>query len=417
MRRSIPRVLFLLLFCAGLGAVPVCGQEGSVKLKVVSELANIRLKPDIGSVIIRQFPQESILQSREKVGEWYKVYFEVEGGEPLAGYVHESLVLVVEGSLIETEVVEKPGFKKGEKKAEEEEKIPVEKSAVKKPSAKKGEPEKPATQERIPQRTPELHAELEADLRFKVFLFGGGNYSRIGDLNSGSQGLADYYSDFLGVSGRGPISNLRLTMMFGGDLVFPSSDKLSVIIGADYFSGGRESLVDFTAGPLPRNFTSYPRIKALPVRVGLAFFPAPFIYVKAAAEFVFAQCRYFYRFQEGESWQQWEGEAKSNGLGAVGGLGVIFRLNSFLGLYVEAGGRYTRLKGFEGTNQYTDSDGGDTSETGNLYIYQGQITGSKTYPLLFIRDKVPSEAGVSDPKEAVLDLTGVTLKAGVRIRF
>lgn len=412
MRKTIPRKCFFLLVWLGVWTVSLFGQGGVVRLRVVSELANIRLKPDIGSVIIRQFPQESFLESREKVGEWYKIRFEVEGGESLSGYVHESLVLVVDGALVKTEVVKKEELKIDEKKRDEEKRTPV-----KKPPVTKRVPEKKPQQIKLPQQDSPKAPSQEEDIRIALFLSGGGKYSKIGDLNSGSKGLADYYSDFLGVTGRGVVSDLKLSLMFGGDLVFPTSPKWSVIIGADYFSGGRNSLVDFTAGPSPRSFTSFPQISAIPIRAGLSYSPFPFLYAKVAVEYFFARCSYSYRYQDGEFWQQWDGKARSGGFGGVGALGVIFRLNSFFGLYVEAGGRLAKLDNFSGTNHFTDSDGEDLNETGILYIYQGQITGNKTYPLLFIREKKPSEAGVSEPREAVLDLSGFSFKAGIRIRF
>ncbi|MFC2158756.1 hypothetical protein ACFLT9_13050 [Acidobacteriota bacterium] len=412
MRKTTLRQCFFLLVWLGVWTVSLFGQGGVVRLKVVSELANIRLKPDIGSVIIRQFPQESLLESREKVGEWYKIRFEVEGGESLSGYVHESLVLVVDGILVETEVVRKEDLKIDERKREEEKKPPVEK-----PPVTKRIPEQKPQQITLPRQDSRRPPPQEEDIRIALFLSGGGIYSKIGDLNSGSKGLADYYSDFLGVTGRGVVSDLKLSLMFGGDLVFPTSPKVSIIIGADYFTGGRKSLVDFTAGPSPRSFTSFPQISAIPIRAGLSYSPFPFLYAKVAVEYFFARCSYSYRYQDGEFWQQWEGKAKSGGFGGVGALGVIFRLNSFFGLYIEAGGRLAKLDNFTGTNHFTDSDGGDLNETGTLYLYQGQISGNKTYPLLFIREKNPTEAGVSGPREAILDLSGVSLKAGIRFRF
>ena len=47
-------------------------QESSGKLEVVTEQANIRLEPDIGSTIIHQAPQGTMLESTSKQGEWYQ---------------------------------------------------------------------------------------------------------------------------------------------------------------------------------------------------------------------------------------------------------------------------------------------------------------------------------------------------------
>ncbi len=57
------------------------------------------------------------------------------------------------------------------------------------------------------------------------------------------------------------------------------------------------------------------------------------------------------------------------------------------------------------------------TETGKLYSYDGQATPVNSYPLVFLRSKVPSEGGVANAREAVLDLSGLSLKAGIKISF
>jgi len=250
-----------------------------------------------------------------------------------------------------------------------------------------------------------------------VFLSLGGQLVSVGDLNEGAQGLGNYYEDQLGVRGRGEVSGLKAAFQFGAEFLLPLNPRLSFFIGADYLLGNKNSIVDFTSGPEMKSFTSRPKIQALPVRVGLVYFPISGFYAKAGVEFIITNCRYFYRFVNDDFWQQWDGDASSQGLGLSGGLGYVFHVNSVLGVFAEASGRYARIKGLEGADHFTDSTGSDSTEKGKLYIYQGQITGNQTYSLLFVRDKFPSEGGVSDAKEAVLDLSGFSLKVGIRLRF
>jgi hypothetical protein len=52
-----------------------------------------------------------------------------------------------------------------------------------------------------------------------------------------------------------------------------------------------------------------------------------------------------------------------------------------------------------------------------LYIYQGHVSAQTSYPLVFIRDRKPAEAGVSDARLAEVDFSGVALRLGFSFRF
>jgi len=87
--------LIITLSFSWLGA-----QETPPQLKVVAEMANIRLQPSITSIIIYQAPRDSRLKFIAKTGEWYQVEFQTEAGEKAQGYVHESLVVALDQELL-----------------------------------------------------------------------------------------------------------------------------------------------------------------------------------------------------------------------------------------------------------------------------------------------------------------------------
>jgi hypothetical protein len=407
MRKSILKIIVFCFTAILFLPFSIVGQEVGMKLRVVSELANVRIKPDIGSAIIKQFPLGTILESSGKEKEWYQIRFELEGGESLTGYVHRSLVQLMEGELpqeivLQEEVVKAEELKIVEIKKEEEIEEP--------------EKEKVVEQKVVPM----LHNLLADDsdaMHVSVLLYLGGHLASIGDLNAGAMGLGEYYEDLLGITGRGTVSELKMVYQFGAEFLLPLNPKLSFLIGADYLIGEKESLVDFTSGPAVQSFTTRPKIQALPVRVGLAYFPVSGLYAKAGVEFIITNCRYFYRFVNGNFWRQWDGDASSHGLGITGGIGYVLQVNSVIGVFAEASGRYAHIKGLDGTDHFTDSDGADSTENGKLYIYQGNLTGDKSYSLLYVLDKIPYGGGVSDPREATLNLSGFSLKGGIKIRF
>ncbi|UCC39541.1 MAG: SH3 domain-containing protein [Candidatus Aminicenantes bacterium] len=384
--KTCPLVLGLFLLCV----LSVQAQEKTFKLRVVTELANIRLKPDIGSEIIHQMLQGETLESTGKEGEWYIVKFKPDEGDIMYGYVHESLVMA-----LEQPPLVKPIKEIKEREITEEE-------------------QRPPTQQPIPATQPSLRPPKSP---FELYFSGGGIFIDGGDLNSGAQGLADYYGYNLGVEGKGEVKPAHLSYILGGELVFPLSSYIQLGLGVDYFLGEKESRVEFEKGSSSEIFTTRPKIQALPLRLVISFYPLPYFYAKIGAEYYFAKCTYFYRFQKEDFGEEWQGEAKAQDMGFLGGFGFDWTLSPNLSFIVELTGRYAKIKSFEGTDTYSDSEGLKTTEEGILYSYYAKGAGGESYPLLFIRDKVPSEAGVFDPQEAIIDFSGLSLKAGFKIKF
>lgn len=367
-------------------------QESSGKLEVVTEQANIRLEPDIGSTIIHQAPQGTMLESTSKQGEWYRIKFTAETGEIKVGYVHESLVLEIE----------KPPTKKPVKKPEPEEKIvePAEKEPI----------------QVIPAQLVEPSQEEPAQSKISLSFSGGLIYALGGDINEGTQGFADFYEDDLKISASGEIKPIHLTYIFGGDIQFPLHPKFSLGIGADYFVGKQESSVSFSEGAATVLKTR-PEIKAIPLNFFFSYLVSPQFYIKTGITYLLATCSYFYRVENGEFWQEWQGDADGRDIGFLAGFGILLNLSPNLGFLLETTGQYAQIKGFEGKDTYHDSNGLTSTEEGKLWIYQGHVSVEDSFPLLFIRESKPTEANVSDPRHASIDFSGLSLKFGIRIRF
>jgi hypothetical protein len=401
MKKSIGFFIAAIFFC-GEFAFP----SSSIKLKVTAELANIRQKPSIGSPIVRQIPQGSFLEGVSKEGEWYLVKLEPDESGTTSGYVHESLVISLE---------ETPPLK-----GQQQVPPPVEEKPKAAEKAEKKEPEKTKPQAVVIRQPPSRKAVEEEPqaARYSLALTAGAIYATIGDLNKAAQGLADLTSERLGISADKEVLPFHLTYLFGGELVFPLSSQFTLNAGADYFSGKKESTVVFEKETISEKYTAAPEITALPVKLSIAFYPASFLSFRIGASYYFAKCRYFYRLENEEAWKEWQGEAKAQNVGFWGGLGLEWNMGAHLALLIEAVSQFAPIKGFQGTGTYMDSTMTEpATEDGKLYAYDGKISGVNSYPLLFIRNKLPSEAGVENAREAEVDFTGFTLRAGFRIKF
>jgi len=367
-------------------------QEPITKIKVVTEQANVRLKPNIGSIIIQQVPQGTILESTKKEGEWYLIRIKTETGEQASGYVHESMVIVIERPPGEKEKIEERI--EPEKIEKTEEKPPIQPV-----------PETPPT----PRQPPES--------RYELSFSGGGSYVYGGDLNRGAQGFAEYYRYDLAVQGEGEIKPARLSYIFGGEFAIPLSSNFFLGLGLDYFLGEKESRIRFQDSS-STEIHVHPRIQAFPIRLFITYYPFSSFYIKTGIEYYFAKCEYFYRYQRTDYWKEWQGKATAQGSGILGGIGLDLKLSSGISFIIEATYRYSKISGFKGEDRSTDSDGLDYTVEGTIYFYQGITPGENSVPLLFIGDKKPSEdVTISDPRIAIIDFSGISLKTGFKIRF
>ena len=415
MKKRIAKASTLLLATSLLFLSVASGEEVLRKLKVVTEQANIRLKPSIGSIIIKQVPEGTILESTAQEGEWYLIKLTPDELEQVSGYVHESMVIIIEGppreqeepEIIEEEIVkpEEIVIPKEEEKVKEEEKI--EETLPTEPETTP--PSQPVITPPPPSKPPEF--------LFDLVFSGGGSFVSGGDLNDGAQGLADYRSNILAVQPQGQAKPAHLSYILGGELTLALSSHFSLGIGVDYFLGERQSLVEFPDDPSSETLTIHPKMQAVPLRLAVSFYPAPNFYAKIGVEYYLAKCAYYYRFQREGSWEEWRGEATAQDLGILAGLGFEFELTSSFNFIIEATIRYARISGFKGRDRSKDSTGTNLIEEGTLYFYRVATAGEDSYPLLFIREDPPTEANVFDPREAVINFSGLSLKTGFKIKF
>ena len=417
MKKKIAKASTLLLATSLLFLSVAGGEEVLRKLKVVTEQANIRLKPSIGSIIIKQVPEGTILESTGQEGEWYLIQLTPDELEQVSGYVHESMVIIIEGPpkeqeetaiIEETEIVEEQAIireqEETEKPEEEEiiEETPLQEPVITPPSQ--------------PVVTPPLTTKPPKFL-FDLVFSGGGSFISGGDLNDGSQGFADYRSNILAVEPQGQAKPAHLSYILGGELTLALSSHFSLGIGVDYFLGERESKVEFPDDPSSETLTTHPKIQAVPLRLAISYYPFPNFYAKIGIEYYLAKCAYYYRSERAGSWEEWRGEAKAQDFGILAGLGFEFELTSSFNFIIEATVRYARISGFKGRDRSEDSTGAAHIEEGTLYFYRVQTAGDESYPLLFIREDTPTEANVFDPREAVINFSGLSLKTGFRIKF
>jgi len=379
--------LLLFLASAALLAAPI-------RLRVTAEQANVREKPDITSAILLQVPEGTLLEAETKQGEWFAVRIAAETGGLLSGYVHESLVMALPA----------------EEEKEEIKQIPVEKTVEPQTREPIAVPEQP----RAPRTPPAEKPRIEG-LYFSLWF--GGRYASVGDLNTGARGMAQTYEDALGVTGEGTVGSLHLGYVYGIEMWLPLSSRFFFSFGGEYYSAEKPSSVSFATGESQDLYVTEPRFWAVPISVSLVAYPLSYVYIKAGLDYTFANCHYLYRFEKPDSWEEWAGHASSSGLGYPVALGVEWEPISHVSFLAEARYRHLHIGVLDGENNYRQSDGATASEEGNLYFYEISSTGGDAIPLVFVREKEPAGAEFLNPRNAVLGLSGLSLRAGIKIAF
>jgi hypothetical protein len=389
MKIRIPVTLAIL---AGLAPLAVGGQQAPVKLKVTSEIANVRLKPSIGSVIIRQIPEGNILESIGREGEWYLVKLEADDRGNTSGYVHESLVLPMD------ETVRPP----------------------RKPQIIELETKKPAEQAKTepPVAAHEGAAEPYEAAGWSVSMTAGGQYTLGGELNKASQAFADFFATRSGVPGDVETGALHLSFVFGGELAFDMLPGVALVIGADFYSASGTSQVNYSRTKATDIYTAKPRFQAIPIRLGIALSPVREVSIKAGVSYTIARCGYSFSYAQDTFSQTMTGEADGAGIGAWGAIDLELPISENLGFLVEASGHYAPIKSFEGTGTYSDSStAAPAGENGKLWAYDFVQAGKTISPLILIRSQRPAEAYVENARAAAIDFSGMSLKAGIKVRF
>ena len=392
--------IFMIMVLVGSTAA---WSEG-IKLRVTAEQANVREKPDIMSAILQQLPEGATLEAERKDGEWYAVLVEKEEGGFILGYVHESLVVAVEAAPPEP--------------APQRERVEEEEPAVAKPVEEKREEPR-----LLPPPVSPPPGEGEKRERWDLTLWLGGRHTTVGDLNDGAEGLARYYESRLAAAADGDVEALHFGYLLGAEARILLAPRFHMSAGVEHSSGEVTSSVVYKEGSMEASYATKPWFQATPISLALLYYPLPFLYVKAGLDYTFARCAYFYRFSypdpdEGtELWQEWTGKASASGFGYQAGLGLDWPLGSRISLIAEATYRHCRLADLEGEDDYRESTGYESREPGMLYRILATAGGAETFPLVFIRDREPREAGVVDSRRAELDLSGYSLKLGLRVRF
>lgn len=352
------------------------------KLKISVEKADVHREPSAESPVVSTALKGTVLDSYEKIGEWFRVIIGPdEKGFTVIGYIHSSDVQV-----LKEKISKEPDFW-------------------------------------------EVEPEFFRGIGLSVKLSGGLNYFGSGDIDKGTRGLFDSTADSFSAAGYlidKRTNPLHTGIEISGDIIYSINRRIGIGLGIDYIYATANNLLIVTGKELPteEQISSSPKINAVPIRLGLFFkFPIHRLFslsLSGGPSLYLTE----YSYALDTEWMDMTSvfhEATAKSLGFHGGIGLGVNLNRRAVFFIEGQGRYAKISNFEGEEKtkelvaskdekYVVYNYVVTVKKGKLYYLEGG-----QYPCLAIRKEEPS--GFKTMRKATFDLSGISLRAGLIIKF
>ena len=214
---------------------------------------------------------------------------------------------------------------------------------------------------------------------------------------------------------------------FQAEIITHWGKRLAVGFGGGYYQIGQSDLVSsVSAEGITTETTLKPQISAIPfflnfhykiglgARAGLDVFAGPVFQI---AQFSSE------RNAASDADPQTEVEAFKASvptLGVQAGISLSLALGRGISLVADGLYRYEKAYKFVGNWTYfgASSTGTTTGTSTAYYLWKYDFEGAKSYPLIgFYDDKGPTGPGITGARKAELDLSGLTLSAGIKIDF
>lgn len=245
----------------------------------------------------------------------------------------------------------------------------------------------------------------------------------VGDLNTYLKSFDNYLRETTNYEG-GKIKTLYYFPEISLELRWDLSSRFAVNVGMGVMSEKKESSFEFTEDDSPyiyyRHYYIEQEIKVLPLILKSHYSALLSSRVHLSLNFglayYFSKCYLTIHESLPIMPLPMTCSVNTKGPGLICGIGLEYNLASFLVLMIEAQGRYSKLRKLEGYT-YGFYGFGEDGE-GILYIGEKYYAADDRYrPYLITSPSKPSGAEYRNIREAVLDLSGFSLKFGIRIRL
>ncbi len=262
----------------------------------------------------------------------------------------------------------------------------------------------------------------KAKIDFKIS--GGLSYLQLGDWNAHLTGWNDSRRKDVEAEGGKVISEnqpLHWSLEMEGEFIYSLSSRFAVGLGTGYIHGKvDDSAETLTDSITVLNFNNF-KVSAIPLKTKAYYVlnvsPKARISLGGGVGYYFARLNQHYRREPGTGyWIETDMTGKCSGFGAEGSISFEYAVKSSLSVFIEGLGRYARISGVTGTRERHDSNNWSDSIEGSYYALDRERSG-EWYPVVNIATEAPSEEGTRNVRDAILDFSGFTIRAGLKIRL
>lgn len=265
--------------------------------------------------------------------------------------------------------------------------------------------------------------------KFRVKLSGGYGTMATGDYNSFGAGLDDVLSalEALGATTEGEFNKINLGFEYEAEFIISLPAGFGVGVGVGYIHRGKMTEMNASI-PLVGSASASidPKIKAMPINVSAYYFTPGIAPLKF---FVYGGFGYYFGklttdIRENSTppdfWSKQEATLKDQSFGLHGGVGLEFKMAPRIAVFIEGRARYCKLKSWNGDGTYEDSDGFIYTDEGLMWYFEelDQNYGSGEWlPAITIATGSPSGPNIRNAREFEVNLSGISLRTGIRISF
>lgn len=274
---------------------------------------------------------------------------------------------------------------------------------------------------------------IEAEgVKFGLKLSGGIGYFDLKDVNDYIRGRAQFRKEdavVMGYPASGDFERLHYGLDAGVELLIFLHPRLAISLGSSYITGraGKDGQGITVREPaLTIHSTNQSGIRAVPATLGISYFiPLG----RGLRLYATAGGSYYWVKWTNDLKDEWPGrggesesrEANGHGIGVSGGFGFEFNLMPAVAFFLEGSGRYVKAENFEAEEDYSIRDGSYSLAehySGKLYYleYYWPYT-NRWYPTQVVEREKPSGSYFRNVREVSIDLSGFSIRAGLRIQF
>jgi len=273
---------------------------------------------------------------------------------------------------------------------------------------------------------------------FKLKFTGGFGTMLIGDYHTYGDDLERYAEDLISyakslgysASKSGEFNKINLGMEFEGEAIIKLG-SFGIGAGFGYLTRGRLTdisvNVSYTQETLGRSID--PKVSVLHLGGNFYYFPpTPLnIYLYAGPAMYFGKLTgtledyyenrsYSYSYKETS-----EVKATATSIGFHAGVGLELNVAPNVAFFIEGKARYCKIKSWDGDYTYTETETGylpyTESGNGTMYFYEEELLSGKWYSTIEMSKDKPSGYGIRNIEEFSVNLTGLSLRVGVTIKF